>query len=256
MLPLWINSKKYLLVLLLVLACSTPVWSASPPSEPEIPKPIGWVNDFGNVLSAQWKAQLTEIAVSLEKGTGAELVFLIAPSIAPFDDFTYGMAVFKAWNIGKKGKDNGLLIMLALKERRIRIITGYGLEGLLPDGKLGRYRDQYLVPQLKANQLGKGLALLGAVIAQDIAKDAGVTLTGAAAKRIPRKKGSPYAPLIMLIFMIILSVVSRLRRRKGRYVNGVYIPGAYYSSGGGGFGGGFGGFGGGFSGGGGVGGSW
>ncbi|MCD4813698.1 TPM domain-containing protein [bacterium] len=236
---------------------AVPAWTAATPVEPDIPKPTGWVNDFGNVLSSQWEAQLTEISTGLEKATSAELVYLIMPTIAPFDDFTYGMAVFKAWQIGKKDKDNGLLILLALKERRIRIVNGYGLEGILPDGKLGRYRDQYLVPQLKASQLGKGLAMLGAVIAQDIAKDAGVTLTGAAAKRVPRRnKGFPYSTLIMLGIMITLSVVSRFRRRRGRYVGGTYIPGGYYGSGGGGFGGGFGGFGGGFSGGGGVGGSW
>jgi len=230
-------------------------------TRPALPKPRGYVNDYANVLSNKAETQLNEISAALERATGAQLVFVVMPSIAPYDDFTYGMAIFDTWKIGQKGKDNGLLILLALKERRIRIITGYGLESILPDGKLGRYRDQYLIPYLRQKQIGAGLVNIGVVIAQDIAKAAGVKLTGAAARapRRGRHQGSGTRVLVLLMLLVVLGIISHFNRRRwrsGYMVGTTYIPGGYYRSGGGGFGGGFSGFGGGFSGGGGVGGSW
>jgi uncharacterized protein len=231
-----------------------------------VPQPRGFVNDFAGVLSAGETATLTEISQSLEQATTAQLVFLIMPSIEPYDDFTFAMAVFDRWQIGKRGKDNGLLIMLDLQGRRLRLVTGYGLEGILPDGKLGRYRDDYLVPLLRQGQVGAGLANIGQVIAQDIAKDAGVQLTGAAARK-PRNDRQDTLLVLLLLLVLMMFFMAWVRyqiRKNGATGSGWGPPGVgggFYGSGGGGFGGGFGGggfggFGGGFSGGGGVGGRW
>ncbi len=257
----WIACKRLILLQLFWLGLSAGTLAASAPMAegPEVPKALGYVNDYARVLSSQAETQLSGICAALEQSTGAEMVFLIMPSIAPYDDFTFGMAVFDAWKIGKKGKDNGLLIMLALQERRIRIISGYGLEAILPDGKLGRYRDEYLVPFLKQNRTAEGFTNIGLVIARDIAKDAGVELQGVAAQspRRGRSNRNPWAGLIMLVVIMGISVLSAFGRRGRRYYGGGFYPGGvFYRGGGGGFGGGFSGFGGGFSGGGGVGGSW
>ena len=224
---------------------------------PKVPEPQGYANDYANVLSEAEKQRLNNLSESLKAATGAEMAFVIMPDIEPYDDFTYGMAVFNAWKLGEKGKDNGLLILLALKEHRLRIITGYGLESILPDGKVGRFRDEYLVPYLRQGQTGEGLANLGQALAQEIAQAEGKNLNGVPP---PRRRPADNAALLRLIFMVVIlvifSILPRLGRRRG--FGGFFLGGggANFGGGGGGFGGGFGGFGGGFSGGGGVGGGW
>ncbi len=227
---------------------------------PQIPAPQGFVNDFAGVLSSEEKISLQDISQDLQAATGAELVYVIAPSIDPYDDFTYGMAVFNQWKIGAKGKDTGLLVLLAIKERRLRIITGYGLEAVLPDGKVGRFRDEYLTPYLKQGKLGEGLANIGLRFAQEIAQAEGKTLEGAAA-RAPHKNreqsSKSLLKLVLFLVVLIIIVISNISNsRRGLRSGGMFLGGGGFSSGGGGFGGGFGGFGGGFSGGGGSGGSW
>jgi uncharacterized protein len=255
------QSKSFLAVLLFSVLLFNPVFGASVEGKPTVPRPVGFVNDYAKVLDEQSKNQLTALSQSLAKATGAQMVFVIMPSIAPYDEFTYGQAIFDTWGIGQKGKDNGLLFLIAIKERRLRIHSGYGVEGVLPDGKLGRYRDQYLVPYLKKNQMGAGLVNIGLACAQDLAKAANVKLqiTGNPQPVSSKKNRSNARVVVMLVLLVLLGIVSRINRRRmgSRYsVNGVYIPGGHYRSGGGGFGGGFSGFGGGFSGGGGVGGGW
>ena len=68
----------------------------------------------------------------------------------------YANGLYKAWGIGKKGEDKGVLIFLTVKERKIRIETGYGVEGILPDGLVGEILDKYVVPFLKEGNYGKG----------------------------------------------------------------------------------------------------
>jgi uncharacterized protein len=136
------------------------------------------------------------------------------------------------------------MIFLALKERRIRIETGYGVEGILPDGLVGEILDKYAVPFLKSGEYGKGLYNALAAVSVAIAKDADVELTGEVkVYRAPQRRVRRFGffPLIFLIFILF----SFLRRgRRG------LLPLLLLSSmgGRGGFGGGFGGFSGGFGG--------
>ncbi len=254
---LWTASKALLLAG--VLACLA-AWSVLAADAPQVPPPQGYVNDYAGVLSPGEKNTLNDISVSLQSATGTEMAFAIMPSIEPYDDFTYGMAIFNQWKMGEKGKDNGLLILLALKEHRLRIITGYGLEAILPDGKVGRFRDEYLIPYLKQNRTGEGLANIGLRFAQEIAKAQGKELSGAAAQKPHRRSSRDGSTkfIFLLAMLVFVAVMSFFDRRRGGRGSGFmfYGGGTSFRSGGGGFGGGFGGFGGGFSGGGGAGGSW
>lgn len=232
---------------------------------PNLPAPQGNINDFARALSAQDQAGLEDISKDLKAATGAELVFVIMPEIAPYDDFTYALALFGAWKIGEKGKNNGLLVFLTLKERKVRILPGYGLEGILPDGKLGRFRDEYLLPDLKQNQIGAGLRNIGLRLAQEIAAAQGVTLQGAAARQPVRYTHPKFGWLAALILFLALSFLSNFQRHRRRFGSHTFFNGGggfgggfggFGGFGGSGGGGGFGGFGGGSTGGGGVGGSW
>lgn len=257
-----------------VLTLSLALLIFSPAQGADFPSPQGPVNDFAGVIDPQTKARMESLALEVEQKTGAALVVATFKSLNGRDLETLANELFQAWGIGRKGKDNGLLILIAVQERKLRIETGYGLEGILPDGKLGRIRDQWMVPFFKKGLYGPGLENGLRAIAGEVAREAGVELSGAgqpAQGRPPQEPG--FNLLAVLVFALFLATVLLIRRRikRGRFsAEGPYLPGIIpwlgwssqsgpSDSGGnsfGGFGGSFGGFGGGMSGGGGVSGSW
>ncbi len=231
----------------------------------EFPPPQGAVNDFANIIPSSDRREMESLAREVLQKTGASLVVATFKTTGGRDLESFATELFSAWGIGKKGEDKGLLMMIALKERRFRIETGYGLEGILPDGKLGRIRDAYFLPYFKSNKFGAGFKNGMAAIAQVIAQDAGVELTGGiqprAVKRSRRTSVGGAGFLIFIFIWLIFSSVVRSRYRGRRGGGALWLlpfllmgGSSRGSSGGGfgGFGGGFGGFGGGMSGGGGV----
>jgi uncharacterized protein len=222
------------------------------------PSPRGTaVNDFANIIDQANAAKMESLAREILQKTGAAVVVATMPELGPTEEITlYVNGLYKAWGIGQKGKDKGVLIFLAVKERKIRIETGYGVEGILPDGLVGEILDKYVVPQLKTGEYGNALYNAMFACGAYIAKDAGVQLTGVSApyrsKARPEKKG--FNVVALIIFLIVAAVI--LGTKTGRSM----LPwillllvsgGGRGGGGGGGFGGGFGGFGGGGSGGGG-----
>jgi uncharacterized protein len=172
------------------------------------------------------------------------------------------VALYKKWGIGSKATDHGVLILLAVQDRKYRIEVGYGLEPILPDGKVGGFGRE-AVPFLKQNDYGSALLLMTGRVADVIAQDAGVTISAA---RPPVPAVTPDAPrrgvsLGTIVFFIIVGMVL-LFTRFGRMLLWMFLLGGRggggYGGGGGfgGGGGGFGGFGGGGSGGGGASGGW
>jgi len=231
-------------------------------AERPFPKPSGLVNDFAGVIPPSYKAKIRALTSELLQKTGIPIVVVTMPDIGGAEYNDYANRLYSAWGIGKKGEDKGVLIFVTLKERKMRIETGYGVEGVLPDGLVGEIRDKYMIPFFKKDEFGPGLLNGTVAIASIIAKSEGVTLTGKTALRRPPRRSSrgiSIAPIIV-IFLIMMFLS---RRRGGSWI--FFLPfffggggfGDRHSSGGGfsDFGGGFGGFGGGMSGGGGAGGS-
>ncbi len=219
----------------------------------DIPRPAGWINDFAGVISSEYKEKLNSLISELEEKTSAEIAVVTINSIAPYDETQYARALFDKWKPGKKGKDNGVLVLLAVKERRWRIETGYGIEGILPDGLCGEIGRNYMVPYFKDGKYSQGLYLGVAKISQIIAKNANIELN------IPAETGPDNSvdPIITIIIFAIFFGFLFLPVLSGRRNNNVFRGGGYSGGGfgGGGFGGdGFGGFGGGGGGGGGAGG--
>lgn len=228
----------------------------------DFPEPRGYLNDFAQVVDPNATAQIEAISRELEEKAGAQLAVVTVPSLGDEDDFDYAHRLFEKWGIGKKGKDNGVLLFLALGERRrVRIVTGYGLEGILPDITAGRILDTYVIPKLRQRDYSGALLAGTQAIAGLIAADAGVQITGAVrpnlARRSSRGKGS--SPLGIIVLFLIIILLSRSRSLWPLlFLGGLGGSGRNRDWGGGGFGGGFGGggfggFGGGGSGGGGAG---
>lgn len=225
------------------------------------PKPAGAVNDFAGVISAQHKSRMEALAREVLEKTGTAIVVAAVETVGGRTPSDYANRLYQAWGIGKKGEDKGVLIFLALKERQVRIETGYGVEAILPDGLAGEILDRHAIPGFREGDYGRGFAETMAAIALVVAKAAGVTLTGVLPpERRPVKTESKSGIFQLLLFIAV--AVFLLGTPRGRAILPWLIAlmlsggggGRRHGGGFGGFGGGgFGGFGGGLSGGGGAG---
>ena len=222
------------------------------------PPPAGYVNDFAGVIDPGSSGELSRLIADFEAETSDEVAVVTVPTYAPFGSLEeYASDLFRAWKIGKGKKDNGVLVIVSLKERKVRIEVGYGLEGDLPDGLAGEIIRTRMAPFFREGKYGTGLVQGVKSIIAVLRKKGGPPDR----KNIPPEgKSILDHPLffdgliILVIFLFILSCIlfSPFSSRRGP-------PGGFWGSGGGGFGGGFGGFGGfggGSSGGGGATGDW
>jgi len=233
-------------------------------SSEQFPPPRGAVNDFAGVLSAPARDKMEALAREVWEKTGTAIVVAVMPTIGDNEVNDYVNRLYSAWGIGKKGQDKGVLIFVTVKERKMRIETGYGVEGILPDGLVGEIRDKYIIPYLRNGDYDTGLFKGMVAIAQVVAKEAGVTLTGTPSLPHRPQKSRPrggFDPLTLLILAIAAWFFfgTRAGRRILPWLILFSFTGSGRSTSGGnfgGFGGGFGGFGGGMSGGGGAGGSY
>ncbi|MBU4372703.1 MAG: TPM domain-containing protein [Proteobacteria bacterium] len=142
------------------------------------PSPTGAVNDFAGVIPVDVANRMSRISQEVLRKTGTSIVVATVESIGDKTPDTYATELFNTWGIGKKGENKGVLIFLTLKERRIVIRTGYGIERILTDRLCGQILDQRVIPYFKKGDYGTGLGNAIVAVAQIIAKDAGVTLTG------------------------------------------------------------------------------
>ena len=239
-------------------------------TQESIPRLTAPVNDFANVIDPASEAELDALIRKLQGATGDVMAIATVKTFQPFADLqSYALEMFEngGQGIGAKGKDNGVLIVLAVDDRQVRIETGYGLEGFITDGFAGE-TSRSMVPFFRENEYGRGLMAGATRVAQRIAEGRNVDLTFAPPPQpqTRRRTGSGGFPVgfWVILIIIILNAMKGGRRRRRRWISGVGPFGGGFGggyggggwSGGGGFGGGFGGFGGGRSGGGGGGASW
>jgi uncharacterized protein len=247
----------------LVFLCVAFLVSPSEGGAGELPSPKGLVNDFADVVSPQLEQKLVQIVEELFSTTGVPVVVVTVSDIGGDDYNEYANRLYAQWGIGKKGQDRGVLVFITIEERKMRIETGYGMEGVIPDGLAGEIRDRYMIPYFKENRFGEGLLNGVIAIAQIVSKDAGVTLSGQQPARKAPKRRSGLSGLLFTLFF--LALLFSMGRRRGGLLPFLLLMsmgrggGSHGGRGGfggsfGGFGGGFGGFGGGLSGGGGAGG--
>src|SRR3984893_13020421 len=141
-------------------------------------RPTDYVNDFTHVLDPGTIAQLDDICQQIERQAHAQIAVVTVNSLDGSDIESYAVELYKKWGIGSKATNRGVLILLATEDHRYRIEVGYGLEPILPDGKVGGIGRE-AVPLLKQNDYNRAILLMTSRVAQVIAQDAGVQLTGA-----------------------------------------------------------------------------
>jgi uncharacterized protein len=234
-------------------------------------KPQGYVSDFAHVLDEAQRARIEAYSGRVEQLTGVQMAIVTIDTLDgdPIEDVTNSL--YRKWGVGKKGKDEGILLLLAIKDHRDRIEVGYGLEPILPDGFVGSVlRDARLL--LRQNAYGPALLAAAEEMGSRIAAAKGVTLDVSLRPQRPIGRGErPGIPWPFLIIGIIVLLLIMRGGGGGGFLTGMILGnllgrgggrggwggggfGGYDSGGGGG--GGFGGFGGGDSGGGGASGDW
>jgi len=218
-------------------------------------EPRGYVNDYAGVLDAQERKRLESLLAEVERKTGAEIAVVALESLEGGQIEDFANRLFEKWGIGKKDQDNGVLLIAAIRDRKVRIEVGYGLEPVLPDARAGRILDQVVLPAFRAGHYARGLAEGAGTVARVLAEAAGATLEagpppGTVSPPQQEPRGCGRGLLQILILIMLIPVLIRhpwllfFLLSRGRVGAG--------GSSGGGFGGGFGGFGGGLSGGGGA----
>jgi uncharacterized protein len=241
---------------------------------PELTQPI---NDFADVIDDASAREMEALIRSLQQATGDVVVVATIDTFAPYGDIQeYAVKMFenRGRGIGERGRDNGLLILVAVKDRRVRVEVGYELEAFITDGFAGETSRDDMAPFFRRGDYGQGLLAGTRRIIGRIAEARNVTLQGVRREQRPRAvqpgSGGSLIVALFVLFIVINIIAGRMRGR--RRFRGPWGGGGGWSSGvgpfgggfgglgrGGGFGGGFGGFGGfggGRSGGGGGGGSW
>jgi uncharacterized protein len=177
-----------------------------------------------------------------QKKTAIEIAVVTIPTFEPYSSLEeYASELFKTWKIGQVKENNGILLIAAKKEKRIRIEVGYGLEEFIPDGLAGEIIRSQIRPYFKEGRYGAGLNQGVQSVIQILAKKKGIPLDEQGRKS---KKSILDSPLFFDGLVFILFFLFILSRIFFSSFSGRNRPGGFWGSGGGGFGGGFGGFGG------------
>ncbi len=228
-----------------------------------MPEPTSsfYINDFANVLDQDTEDYILNNSKVLNEKTSAQVVVTTVQSLENMDVNDYATNLFRKWGIGDKDKSNGLLILLAPNERKVRIEVGYGLEGKINDAKAGRFLDEYAVPYFKNDNWNQGIKTLYSALISEVYSEYNMEMPEDVSNVISNHNETYESSQVgtitgfiiialMIVFGGILPWIFRKKNRKGPFMN--IGPGGFWGGffGGGGFGSdGFGG--GGFSGGGG-----
>lgn len=226
----------------------------------KVPKLKGHVNDYANVLSSNEKSTLENFLTEFEKKTSTQVALLTIESLQGENLEDYSIRVVDNWKLGQKDRDNGVLLLVSMQEKKMRIEVGYGVEGALTDAKSSYVINNYIVPDFKQGNFYTGISTGIAAITGIISEEFTITDEQITQSRQKRKKSKGQLPFgfIIFIFMMVFSRLGRGRGRGGRgglltalFFSGLLNGGGSNRGGGGGFGGGgFSGGGGGFGGGG------
>ena len=272
MLRIRVNTAASVAVLVCLMAAAAPIRAQA---VKDLPKPTDYVSDYAHVMSAQTINQLNRLCGEVDHEAKAQIAVVTIRTTNGEPIQQYAVELEDAWKVGPKGSDRGLIILLAVQDRHRWIETGYGLEGILPDGKVGEIGRQ-MVPLLRNNDFDGAITLAVDETSQIIAQDAGVKLQplthwGAQQQQPHATVGQVVGGIVFLVIVVIFLIWAGgsgiLGFLIGMFFGGGRWGGGGWGGGGGGFGGGgfggggdggsgFGGFGGGSTGGGGAGGSW
>lgn len=253
------------LLLFIVLCWSVAVQAQIDKIVPSRPNPPRLVNDFTNTLTPEQKEALEQKLVAYDDSTSNQVAIVMMNTVGDYPIEDVGLQILRTWGVGNKDKNNGIVILVAKDDHKIRIEVGYGLEGAVPDVTAGSIIDNEITPAFKEGNFYRGLdngvdAIIKAAAGEYSAPE------GYGSRNNHKGLGIGTIILIIIIVIILMNTTGgRGGMMSRRGYGGWWLPGGFggWSGGGsggggwsGGGGGGFGGFGGGSGGGGGASGGW
>ena len=207
---------------LAALAAAVALATTSAARAQVLPEPRNHVEDHAGVIDRGVWAKLDAFLTELEQKTGFQMIVLTIDTTGgePIED--YALKHAEAWKLGQKGKDNGVLVVIAVKDRRYRIENGYGAEAVLPDAFCDAVARQYFVPNFKRKDYSRGIYEGALALANKVAVDQGATISGMPVRQVSQRGGRHrtgagrvlpcFSSLVPLI--IIFSIISALARRR------------------------------------------
>lgn len=199
-------------------------WTVDKSGLAPIPKLASRVTDETNTLSSSERQALETKLADWEQRSGNQLVVLIVPSTKPEPIESYSIRVAEAWKIGRKGQDNGAILLIAKSDRKMRIEVGYGLEGVLTDVTSHRIIDETVAPLFRQNKFAEGINAGVDRIIQVVGTGAPLP-----AKALPRAHGSggfDFGTLLIFLFVGVPIVGGILSRILGRTLGSLVGGGA------------------------------
>jgi uncharacterized protein len=187
--------------MLLALFCASSLFAAT------VPALSGRVNDYASMISPQTRAIIDAKLRALEQSDSTQVAILTVPSLEgePIED--YSIKVVEAWKIGRKGKDNGVLLIVSKNDRKIRIEVGYGLEGRLTDLQSGRIIREIIKPAFLRGDFDAGfIAGTDAIVAAVKGE-----FTAPASKKKSREEPGPSFPLVIVILVVLFMLIRIFR---------------------------------------------
>ena len=170
----WSMTFSTVFVTIALFICSLSVFALDVPNPPK----NGYVLDQTQTLTKEEIQSMNRMGLELQKKTKAQIAVLLVPSLEGEDVTDYANRVFRSWGVGQKDTNNGVLFLVALKDKQMRIEVGYGLEGAINDAKAGQILDDYTIPHFKQGHIGSGVVNTYAVLVGETAKEYGVTIDG------------------------------------------------------------------------------
>jgi uncharacterized protein len=191
-----------LLVLITFFLCAVNVQA----EDVQIPAPVGdiYVQDFANVLTETERVELINLGRSIEDQTTAQIAVLTVETIGDRTIEEFANEAFRQYGIGNKQENNGVLLVLSMQERKVRIEVGYGLEGRIPDGKAGRILDEYAIPYLKNQQPNSAIIQTYQVLANQVLAEYGKAGGVAVSKQTTGETGIGIPGWLMVIVVIVV----------------------------------------------------
>jgi uncharacterized protein len=125
--------------------------------DPVFPNYSGFINDYTGTISSEWKSRMNELALKVEKDTGCEIAVAVIDNLQGMEIEEYAVKLFEKWGIGKKAQDNGILLLISIQDKALKIEVGYGLEGIITDLEAKRIIDDVIIPRFKLNDYNTGI---------------------------------------------------------------------------------------------------
>ncbi len=184
--------KRLLITVVLLAAACASVVSASTPQPPDMPR--DYVVDLAGIVRSDLKSELNAYLQALEQKTTAQVLVLTVQTLDNQGIEEFALTTKGKWKLGQKGKDNGVLIVVAVNDRKYRIEVGYGLESVLPDSLVGSIGREYFVPYFRTGDYSTGIYAGTVAVIRTIATHEGVSITNGSEQTRPRGAYTRQAP--------------------------------------------------------------